>query len=165
VSAVLCGASGAAFGRRVFGFLTATVAETTAVCCQGANRGRSATMASISDFSPRVQDALSELVAAIQAETMAAIARGLMDIGSEPATRGPGRPPKALAAVPSAASAVKKFRAPRAPQLCPVPGCKNVAAPAFGMVCSKHKDLPKLKIRKYREARREAKLKAKKGKA
>jgi hypothetical protein len=45
-------------------------------------------------------------------------------------------------------------------QLCPVPGCKNSAAPVFGMVCAKHKDVPKAQIRKYREARRLKKLKA-----
>ena len=39
-------------------------------------------------------------------------------------------------------------------QLCPVPGCQNRAAPVFGMVCAKHKDLPKAEIKKYREARR-----------
>jgi hypothetical protein len=53
-------------------------------------------------------------------------------------------------------------RAPRAPygtkrtpyvRECPVPGCKNPPAPAFGMVCSQHKDLPKAEIKKYREAR------------
>ena len=43
-------------------------------------------------------------------------------------------------------------------QLCPVPGCQNRAAPVFGMVCSKHKDLPKAAIKKYREARRAKKL-------
>jgi hypothetical protein len=51
------------------------------------------------------------------------------------------------------AGAIRKRR--KAPiQLCPVPGCANRAAPVFGMVCSKHKDLPKMEIRKYREARR-----------
>jgi len=45
-------------------------------------------------------------------------------------------------------------------QLCPVPGCKNPAAPVFGMVCAKHKDVAKAKIKKYREARRAKKLKA-----
>ena len=44
-------------------------------------------------------------------------------------------------------------------QLCPVPGCTNRAAPVFGMVCAKHKDLPKATIKKYREARRAKKLK------
>jgi len=44
-------------------------------------------------------------------------------------------------------------------QLCPVPGCGNRAAPVFGMVCSKHKDLPKAAIKKYRDARRAKKLK------
>jgi hypothetical protein len=46
-------------------------------------------------------------------------------------------------------------------QLCPVPGCSNRAAPVFGMVCSKHKDLPKADIKKYREQRRAQKTKAK----
>ena len=44
-------------------------------------------------------------------------------------------------------------------QLCPVPGCPNRAAPVFGMVCAKHKDLPKAAIKKYREARRAKKQK------
>jgi hypothetical protein len=43
-------------------------------------------------------------------------------------------------------------KAPR--QLCPVPGCKNTAAPVYGMVCAKHKDVSKAKIKKYRAARR-----------
>jgi hypothetical protein len=43
-------------------------------------------------------------------------------------------------------------------QLCPVPGCKERAAPIFGMVCAKHKDVPKAQIKKYREARRAKKL-------
>jgi hypothetical protein len=42
----------------------------------------------------------------------------------------------------------------RPKQLCPVPGCKNPAAPVFGMVCAKHKDISKAQIAKYREARR-----------
>jgi hypothetical protein len=45
-------------------------------------------------------------------------------------------------------------------QLCPVPGCKNPAAPVFGMVCAKHKDVGKAKIKKYREARRAKKMKS-----
>lgn len=47
-------------------------------------------------------------------------------------------------------------------QLCPVPNCKNRAAPVFGMVCAKHKDLPKATIKKYREARRQRTKAAKK---
>lgn len=39
-------------------------------------------------------------------------------------------------------------------QLCPVPRCANRAAPSLGMVCMKHRDVPKATIRKYREARR-----------
>ena len=65
--------------------------------------------------------------------------------------RGPGRPPKqAVAQVAPVASAPARKK-----QLCPVPGCKNLAAPVFGMVCKEHKNLAKAKIKKYREARRE----------
>jgi|SRR5579871_3026702 len=55
----------------------------------------------------------------------------------------------------------------RKKQLCPVPGCKNPAAPIFGMVCAAHKSVPKAKIKKYRQARRAAKLgtKTKRGSA
>ncbi len=81
-----------------------------------------------------------------------------------------GRPPgsgrRPAGAVLALAGVVGRKR-PRkkAPiQLCPVPGCTNRAAPVFGMVCSKHKDLPKAEIRKFREARR-AKLDKAKGKA
>jgi hypothetical protein len=53
---------------------------------------------------------------------------------------------------------VRKLRRKLPRQLCPVPGCKNTAAPVFGMVCSEHKGVPKAKIRKYREQRRAKKL-------
>ena len=39
-----------------------------------------------------------------------------------------------------------------------MPGCKNVAAPVFGMVCRDHKSVAKSKIRKYREERREGRV-------
>jgi hypothetical protein len=72
--------------------------------------------------------------------------------------RGPGRPPGL-----GAGNGRRKRR--KGPiQLCPVPGCPNRAAPVFGMVCSKHKDLPKADIKKYREQRRAQKAKGK-GKA
>ena len=57
------------------------------------------------------------------------------------------------------ASNGRKARRKGPKQLCPVPGCKNPAAPVFGMVCAKHKDVPKAKIKKYREARRAKKAK------
>lgn len=64
--------------------------------------------------------------------------------------RGPGRPPGSG----TKASSTGRKRRKGPIQLCPVPGCKNRAAPVFGMVCSKHKDLPKATIKKYREQRR-----------
>ena len=55
------------------------------------------------------------------------------------------------------AAAPVPLKAPRKKgpvQLCPMPGCKERAAPVFGMVCKKHKDAPKKLIAKYREIRR-----------
>ena len=49
-----------------------------------------------------------------------------------------------------------KAKKPRKKQLCPVPRCKGLAAPIFGMVCSKHKDVAKSKIAKFRKARKAA---------
>jgi hypothetical protein len=60
----------------------------------------------------------------------------------------------------SGASRGLKARRKVPTQLCPVPGCKNKAAPVFGMVCAEHKDVAKAKIKKYREVRRAKKLKA-----
>src|SRR3954451_3667985 len=72
--------------------------------------------------------------------------------------RSPGRPPKMLSAlglggVGGIGGIGKKPRRKGPKQLCPVPGCKNPAAPVFGMVCAKHKDIAKTQIKKYREAR------------
>jgi hypothetical protein len=84
-----------------------------------------------------------------------------------------GRPPGsgrraagAMLALAGAAGGAGVKRRKKAPiQLCPVPGCTNRAAPVFGMVCSKHKDLPKSEIRKFREARRAKRDKGKGGTA
>jgi hypothetical protein len=69
--------------------------------------------------------------------------------------RGPGRPARVVTLLPSGRP---RKKAPR--QLCPVPGCKNPAAPVFGMVCAKHKDITKAKIKAFREARRAKKMKS-----
>jgi hypothetical protein len=74
--------------------------------------------------------------------------------------RRPGRPTKTT---PLAIDKPARKKPPK--QFCPVPGCKNPAAPVFGMVCAKHKDVAKTKIKKYREARKAAKLGIKPAKA
>jgi hypothetical protein len=51
---------------------------------------------------------------------------------------------------PPSAPVVRKRKAVQ----CPVPYCRNVAAPVFGMVCSKHKDLPKSQVKRYREKKK-----------
>lgn len=61
---------------------------------------------------------------------------------------------------PALAVRPKKLSRRKGPiQLCPSPGCKERAAPVFGMVCKKHKSASKTQIKKWREARR---VKAKK---
>jgi hypothetical protein len=110
----------------------------------------------MSNIQSIVEDFANELSALIEAQVLerarVAVAAAL---GAAP-KRGPGRPPKA-AKLLAAASVGRKPRKKAPPQLCPVPGCKNKAAPIFGMVCSDHKDVPKAKIKEYREARRAAK--------
>jgi hypothetical protein len=110
------------------------------------------------DIRALVQNFVTSLVAAVEQTTTARIQAALMNgVNGAPVRRGPGRPPKnPLFAAPTALTA-KGPSKKRPKQLCPVPGCKNPAAPVFGMVCAKHKDLPKAKIKEYREARRKAK--------
>jgi hypothetical protein len=108
-----------------------------------------------------VQQFVEKLSALIEAEAVSRARDVVLQAfgGRAPAgikLRGPGRPPAVLGAV----GLRKRRKGPI--QLCPVPGCTNRAAPVFGMVCSKHKDLPKNEIKKYREARKAQKAKAKK---
>jgi hypothetical protein len=86
--------------------------------------------------------------------------------GSERVAASRGRSPKAKPVQVAATKAPTKTVRRKAPkQFCPVPGCKNPAAPVFGMVCANHKGVAKSKIRKYREARRAKKLGVKISKA
>ena len=110
----------------------------------------------MSNIQSIVDDFANQLSAFIEAQVVArARATVATALGAK---RGPGRPPKlaklAALSAPAIIVAGKKPRKKAPPQLCPVPGCKNRAAPIFGMVCSKHKDLPKAKVKQYREARR-----------
>ena len=72
-----------------------------------------------------------------------------------------GRPPKYATPYttfsPAPASTAGSRPAKKRPkQLCPMPGCTNLAAPVFGMVCAEHKGVPKSVIKKHREARKAA---------
>ena len=103
-----------------------------------------------------VQEFTAQLTALIERETQARMQASVLAALGAPVRRGPGRPPKNGLAVFSVSG-----RGSRPKQFCPVPGCKNVAAPVFGMVCSTHKNLPKAKIKEYREARRKARSQSK----
>jgi hypothetical protein len=119
----------------------------------------------MSNIQSIVDDFANQLSTLIEEQVLArariAVAEAL---GGASGKRGPGRPPKLATLAKLSASGLldgtgRKRRKKAPPQLCPVPGCKNRAAPIFGMVCSTHKDVPKAKIKQYREARRAKKSK------
>jgi hypothetical protein len=118
------------------------------------NRSQSHTLASLIDGFAASLSSLLEKTSMERARDAVLTAFG----GKVPATlaKRRGRPP--ASAVDIAAPRKRRRKAPI--QMCPVPGCKNRAAPIFGMVCAKHKGIAKAQIRKYREARRQKKLKA-----
>jgi hypothetical protein len=97
-----------------------------------------------------IEDFTNQLTAILESQAME---RARQAVESAFGVQRPGRPPKV------AAIAIEKRPRKKAPrQLCPVPGCANPAAPAYGMVCAEHKNVAKAKIKKYREARRAKKL-------
>ena len=95
-----------------------------------------------------------QITAAVEASVSQRLRAAIAGVFGAPPKRGPGRPPKQVVAgvAPVAAKSAAKKTRPR--QLCPVPGCKNVAAPVFGMVCKDHKNVAKSKIAKYRAERK-----------
>ena len=110
------------------------------------------------NITAQIETFTQQLVATVEAAVAQRIQAALAGAFGVPQKRGPGRPPKqAVAHV--APVAVKRTAERKKPprQLCPVPGCKNVAAPIFGMVCKDHKKVAKSKIKKYREERRAGK--------
>lgn len=103
------------------------------------------------DIRSIVEAFVNQVVAAVEADSVARVQQAVAAAFGDGAvaSRGPGRPPRAAGAVAPAR--------PRAKQLCPVPGCTGLAAPVFGMVCAKHKDVSRAKIKEYRAQRRAAK--------
>jgi hypothetical protein len=105
------------------------------------------------NITAQIETFTQQLVATVEAAVAQRIQAALAGAFGAPQKRGPGRPPKHLAATahftPSSVPAPARKK-----QLCPVPGCKNPAAPVFGMVCKEHKNVAKAKIKKYRKARR-----------
>ena len=106
-----------------------------------------------SNITAQIEAFTRQLVAAVEAATTQRIQAALAGALGVPQKRGPGRPSKQVTATAPLALASAPARKK---QLCPVPGCKNLAAPVFGMVCKEHRKVPKAKIKKYREERRQA---------
>lgn len=81
----------------------------------------------------------------------------LAAVGGGSATkRGPGRPAASEGGRGPGRPAGRPRKKPPI-QYCPVPGCKNRAAPVFGMVCGEHKKVSKALIKKYRAERKAGK--------
>ncbi len=103
------------------------------------------------DIGAMVEAFVNQLVAAVEEDSVRrvreAVAASFGDLPAPP--RRPGRADDAGLPV----APVRR----RPKQLCPVPGCTGIAAPVFGMVCAKHKDMPKAKIKEFRAQRRAGK--------
>jgi hypothetical protein len=106
-----------------------------------------------------VSQFVEQLTSALEAEALDRAREAVLSAVGGGARRGPGRP--AGSRGPGRPPGRPRKKPPI--QYCPVPGCKNRAAPVFGMVCSEHKNLPKSKIKKFRADRRAEKAKAKTG--
>jgi len=106
------------------------------------------------DIRSLVEDFVNQVVAAVEADSVRRVQFAVAAAfgGGVAAPRRRGRPPRAAVA---AAPATPAKRRPK--QFCPVPGCTGVAAPVFGMVCAKHKDVAKTKIKEYRAQRKAGK--------
>jgi hypothetical protein len=130
-----------------------------------ANRSRLVSAATKGEMMPKrsdIQDVVQQFVDSLSSLIeQDAVSRAREAVLSAFGGRAAAGPALRGAGQVKAVGAVRKRR--KGPiQLCPVPGCSNRAAPVFGMVCSKHKDLPKAEIKKHREARRAQKQKEKK---
>jgi hypothetical protein len=104
-----------------------------------------------------VEGFVNQIVAAIEADSVRRVQQAVTSAfgASAAPARRPGRP--SLATAPTVALAPTGSVKRRPKQFCPVPGCTGVAAPVFGMVCAKHKDMAKSKIKEYRAQRKAGK--------
>jgi len=105
-----------------------------------------------------VSDFVDQLTRAIESEAMGRAREAVLAAvgGGLPVKRGPGRPPSSESARGPGRPAGRPRKKPPI-QYCPVPGCKNRAAPVFGMVCGEHRKVAKSLIKKYRADRKAGK--------
>lgn len=108
-----------------------------------------------------IQVLITNFVSDLQVAIISNITANVTAAFGEP-RRGPGRPPsnpnaRKGSTLQSLFTEMGEKTRTHKPQLCPVPGCKNRAAPVFGMVCADHKKVSKKLIASYRRARREGK--------
>lgn len=99
-----------------------------------------------------VTDFVDRLTSAIEGEALSRAREAVIAaVNGKPAGRGPGRPAQVTRG-PGRPPGRPRKKPPI--QYCPVPGCKNRAAPVFGMVCAEHKNVAKSLIKKYRAQRK-----------
>lgn len=104
-------------------------------------------------MTPQIESAVDTFIAAIHADLLARVNGNLN--GSPSARRTVAKIGKqAREQSGPFALPAKKPRKKMPIQFCPVPRCKDRAAPVFGMLCAKHKATPKKLVAKYRAARR-----------
>lgn len=102
------------------------------------------------EISSLVSTFVEDLIVIIEGDVRTRVGAAFMAINGGTVPKRRGRPPSIL----TESKKPNPLRRKGPIQLCPVPGCKNRAAPVFGMVCSDHKDLPKAKIKAFRDARK-----------
>ena len=95
-----------------------------------------------------------QITAAVEASMADRLQAAIAGVFGAPPKRGPGRPPKQAVAGVAPVSARFAAKKTRPKQFCPVPGCKNTAAPIFGMVCKDHKNVAKPRSRSIGKSER-----------
>lgn len=101
-----------------------------------------------------VEEFVNQIVAAVEVDSVRRVQQAVSAAFAD-GTKGGRRAGATTALIGAPMASAPGRRRPK--QLCPVPGCTGVAAPVFGMVCTKHKDMSKAKIEEFREQRRAAK--------
>lgn len=103
---------------------------------------------------------VEQLTSAIEVEALGRARDAVLSAvgGGGIAVKGPGRPPS-IRRGPGRPPGRPRKKPPI--QYCPVPGCKNRAAPVFGMVCGEHRKVSKALIKKYRTQRKAEKTNGK----
>ncbi len=106
-----------------------------------------------SDIRSLIEGFVNQIVAAVEADSLGRVQQAVTAAFERQGLSRSVRRALLASAIDFGSPMIRR----RPKQLCPVPKCTGLAAPVFGMVCSKHKDMPKAKIAEFRAKRRAAK--------